>query len=144
MRKPGTLFTPLVAALAFLTMGSLLVAQDTSSSSSAQSETKSQTTTKTAAGEKKTTRSHKGAVSGEVTAYEEGKSITVKGPKADKTVDIDAATKVTAKDIKEGTRVRVSWKEKDGKEVAVRISGLKARKAAKTSPKTSEPAPKTD
>ena len=140
MKKPATL----LAALAFLTMGSLLLAQDTSSSSSSQTETKTESSTKSAKGGKKTTRSKTGSVTGEVTAYEEGKSVTVKGPKGDKSVTIDASTKVTAKDVKEGSHVRVSWKEKDGQEVAVRISAAKSGKAHRTSTKTSEPAPKTD
>ncbi len=144
MKKVATFLT----SLGFLAVGSLLLAQNTSSQTTAQSETKTESSTKSATGKKKAARSRTGSVIGEVTTYEEGKTITVKGPKGEKTVEIDSATKVTAKDIKEGSRVRVAWKESEGKEVAVRISGVKARKPAHkspaSSPKSSEPAPKTD
>lgn len=144
----------ILSSLSFLMVGSLLLAQNTSSQTSSQSETKAKTTTESSTG-KKTKKSKTGSVSGEVTKYEEGKSITVKGPKGEKTVDIDASTKVTAKDVKEGSKVRVSWKETDGKEVATRVSSVVAKKSHKTSTKkssesktetstTSEPAPKTN
>jgi hypothetical protein len=153
MKKLMTIF----ASLSFLAVGSLLLAQNTSTQTTGQSETKTKSTSTGTEGKKTTKKSETGWVKGEVTKYEEGKSITVKGSKGEKTLDVDASTKITAKDIKEGSQVRVNWKEKDGKDTAVSISSGAAKKSGKkssmksssetkteTSTKTSEPAPKTN
>jgi Cu/Ag efflux protein CusF len=74
----------------------------------------------------KTAKSMK--ASGTVTAYEEGKMITVKGAKNKEwTFDVTPDTKMKG-EIKEGAKVTVTYKKEGNKMVASAISVAKAKK----------------
>lgn len=125
----------MLATGAFLLAGGVLFAQGT------QAAANKAPAKKMAKVEKKASVHH--WMSGDVTAFEAGKSITVKDKAGkEETLTIDAKSHVT-KSVKQGAEVRAYWVEKDGQNIATKIESSKyhptkmMKKSSKTEKKSS-------
>lgn len=140
MKKPLIL---LATAIALFSFAAFAVAADQKAATTAKTEPAK---TEVSATEPKT------QITGEVTAFEAAKSISVKGKSAEMTVAVNKSTKVTggkAEDIKAGVKVTVMFKDAAGTKTAKSIEikktvaePAKASAPAKPAAKAAEPAKK--
>ncbi len=85
------------------------------------------------------TKAPKGQITGDVTAFEAGKSITVKSKDAEVTADAVKKTKITG-EVKVGSTVTMKFTESSGVKVAKKIVVKKAAAAAPAAAPKAAPA----